>query len=160
MTTLPTISQTQFLTEIRDLEADVIPLNKIAFFREQLKHELHELVLKKFLALQDSHRGFTKADLARRIGRRPEQVTRWLGAPGNLTIDTVSDLLIGMAAVLKSTVIDIEALIREPEPERSVLMTPSARAGLSKDPTQPSIVMPPLSSSTPSSDRARSGIRP
>jgi hypothetical protein len=100
------------LTEILDLEADVIPLGKLAFFRERFRHELHQLVLRKFLALQDA-RGFTKRDLARRIGRKPEQVTRWLGAPGNLTLDTVSDLLLGMAAEIKGTVVDLAPELTE-----------------------------------------------
>ena len=34
--------------------------------------------------------------MARRIHKRPEQITRLLGAPGNWTLDTVSDLLLGM----------------------------------------------------------------
>ena len=40
----------------------------------------------------------TKAELARRIGRRPEIVTRLLGSPGNWRLETVSDLLLGIGA--------------------------------------------------------------
>jgi hypothetical protein len=40
----------------------------------------------------------TQAELARRIGKRPEVVNRMLGSPGNWRIDTISDLLVGIAA--------------------------------------------------------------
>jgi hypothetical protein len=35
----------------------------------------------------------TKASLARRLGKSPEQITRWLGAPGNFTLKSFSSLL-------------------------------------------------------------------
>lgn len=107
---MATILQTQFLTEILDLDAEEIPLGKRSFFREQFKHRLHEVVLRKYLALKDSRPEFTKRVLARRIARSPEQVTRWLGAAGNLTLDTVSDLLLGMGAVPDVFVFDVSGL--------------------------------------------------
>jgi hypothetical protein len=139
------------LTEIRDLNAELIPLGRLAFFREQLKHQLHQLVLRKFLSLQDA-KGFTKKDLARRIHRKPEQVTRWLGAPGNLTLDTVSDLLIGMAAVLDldAIVVDIDDLVREREVKpqipanipASILSRLGEPRGMSGNPKQPVVSAP------------------
>jgi hypothetical protein len=51
-------------------------------------------------ARQESENETSRADLARRIGRKPEQITRWLGSPGNWTLDTVSDLLLGMGLEL------------------------------------------------------------
>ncbi len=42
--------------------------------------------------------GLTRSKLAKRLGKRPEQITRWLAAPGNLTLDTISDLLLTMNA--------------------------------------------------------------
>jgi hypothetical protein len=39
--------------------------------------------------------GLNKAEFARRIGRAPEQITRWLAAPGNWELDTISDFLLG-----------------------------------------------------------------
>ncbi len=96
-------SQAQFLSEILDLDNhNEISLNKMAYFRERLRNRLHQVVLSRFLTLEDS-RGFTKADLAHRIGKEPAQVTRWLNAPGNWTLDTVSDLLVGMASELDFT---------------------------------------------------------
>lgn len=42
-------------------------------------------------------RGATQAQLASRIGKRADQVSRWLSNPGNLTLDTISDLLLGLS---------------------------------------------------------------
>jgi len=96
-------SQAQFLMEVLDLDNhDGISLHKLAYFRERLRNRLHQVILSRFLTLEDS-RGFTRADLAHRIGREPTQITRWLGAPGNWTLDTVSDLLLGMASELDFT---------------------------------------------------------
>ncbi len=90
-----TTSPAHFLNAIVDLNNDEIPLSRIAYFRERLRTRLHQLIIRKFETLEDSC-AFNRARLARRIGREPAQVTRWLGASGNWTLDTVSDLLLGM----------------------------------------------------------------
>ena len=64
-----------------------IPLHSIAFARARAKNKAHSYLLDLF---EDS--GLTKSELAKRLGKRPEQVTRWLSGPGNLTLDTLSDL--------------------------------------------------------------------
>ena len=89
-----TTSQTNsFLSEV--LSASVIPAGKLAYFRGRLTNRFHALVLEEFARLE-SEGVMTRADLARRIAREPAQITRWLGTPGNWTLDTISDLLIGM----------------------------------------------------------------
>ena len=90
---MKTTQHPPFLSEIAIGEP--IPVNKLAFFQARLRNRLFDLVLKRFLEHQNS--GLTKAELARRIGKSPEQITRLLGAPGNWTLDTASDLLIGIA---------------------------------------------------------------
>jgi hypothetical protein len=92
-----TISTEQTFKEILDLECEKIPLARLAFLREEFRNRLYAQVVARFHALAD--KGFTKAHLARRIGKSPEQVIRWLGAPGNWTLDTASDLLTGMRTV-------------------------------------------------------------
>jgi hypothetical protein len=67
-----------------------------AYFQARLKNRLHNLVLGKFNEAESSE-NLTRAELARRIGKRPEVLTRLLGAPGNWTLDTISDLLLGIA---------------------------------------------------------------
>jgi len=76
-------------------EGAPIPAATLAYFQERLRNRLHQLVLREFVR-QEGANGLTKAALALRLGKRPEQITRWLGAPGNWTLDTVSDLLLGM----------------------------------------------------------------
>jgi len=99
-----------FLTEI--LEGDVIPVGKLAYFRTQLRYDLHEVVVREFLHQQDKGE-LTQADLARRIHRKPSQVSKLLGAPGNWTINTVSDLLLGMKTQPLITVISLEDRIAD-----------------------------------------------
>lgn len=84
-----------FWSDIADLEAR-IPEGKREYLRERLRNELYDFVLGKFLE-QRNERGLTKAQLARRIGYDPAQLNRLLGAPGNWTLSTVSDLLAGIA---------------------------------------------------------------
>lgn len=88
-----TTSQISFLSEI--LSGAQIPIGKLAYFRARLSNKIHELVLSEFMRLERENK-INRAELARRVGRKPEQVTRWLGAPGNWTIETLSDLLLGM----------------------------------------------------------------
>jgi len=92
-----TIYQTRFL---RELEAGhngpPIPLAKRAYFQERLRGRIFEFILGKFL--QEQKNGLNQAKLARRIGKTPDVINRWLGAPSNLTVDTISDLLLGIAA--------------------------------------------------------------
>jgi len=88
-----TTPQTDFLSEIQTDRP--IPLGKLAYFRERFRDRLYELVLSEFLKRERTGE-LTKAEVARRIGRKPEQITRWLGAPGNWTLETVSDLLLAI----------------------------------------------------------------
>lgn len=101
---MSTYQQDLFLSEI--LEGEKIPLGKLAYFRERLRNQLYELVITEFLD-QEKTKNLTRAELARRIGRRPEQITRWLGAPGNWTIDTVSDLMLAMGTEPELSIADL-----------------------------------------------------
>lgn len=95
-----TISQTPVLSEVLDWSP--IPEEKLVYFRVRLKQRLYSFLLTKFEELEKK-RDFTKAQLARRIGRGPDQISRWFGNPGNLELNTVSDLLLGMQKELLFT---------------------------------------------------------
>lgn len=69
------------------------------YFRERVRLAFWEYVVLTFMEQANSS-NLTKAELARRIGRRPEQVGRWLAAPTNWTLDTATDLLLGMGIEL------------------------------------------------------------
>ena len=90
MTTL----QTPFLSGLTG--NDPIPHATLAYLRARYQNRLFEYVLSKFREAEK--KGLTKAKLARRTHHRPEVITRLLGAPGNWTQDTATDLLIGICA--------------------------------------------------------------
>ncbi len=95
MPTLTPISQ--LIPTSSEDQTPSIPLSNgmLAYFRARLSNRIHEIVLTEFVA-RESEGCISRAELARRIRRKPEQITRWLGSPGNWTLDTVSDLLLGM----------------------------------------------------------------
>lgn len=88
MTTSPA---TSFLSDV--LEGERIPEEKLAYFRARLRNRFHSFILTQFKRVE---KDLSKADLARKLDRKPEQITRWLAAPGNWELDTISDLLLGM----------------------------------------------------------------
>lgn len=79
-----------FLTSPRD--GQKTPFVTLAYFRQRQRNRLFDLVHAEF-----RKSGLTQAELARRMGRRPEVVSRMLGAPGNWRLDTVSDLLFAIS---------------------------------------------------------------
>ena len=79
-----------FLTPPRD--GQKTPSVTLAYFRQRQRNRLFDLVHAEF-----RKSGLTQAELARRMGRRPEVVSRMLGAPGNWRLDTVSDLLFAIS---------------------------------------------------------------
>jgi len=89
-----TTSQNQSM--LSELEAGLpVPLEKRAYFHARVLNAFYQFVLKKFLEEEKAGR-LTRAELARRIGRKPEVVSRLLGAPGNWTLETATDLLLGI----------------------------------------------------------------
>ncbi len=66
-----------------------------AYFSQRLRNRVRGVLLERFFEAQDF--GLTKAELARRIGRPPEMVHRWLASPRNLTLDTMCELLLGIS---------------------------------------------------------------
>ncbi len=70
-----------------------------AFQHRRMQNRFHRFILKTFRE-QQKKTGLTQKELAERIDSRPEQINRWLSIPGNLTINTICDLLLGMAVDL------------------------------------------------------------
>ena len=50
----------------------------------------------------------TRADLARKLDKRPEQITRWLSAPGNWTFDTAAALALAMGSRFEVKTVPLE----------------------------------------------------
>lgn len=86
---------TPISSDARDDNSTEIPHGMLAYFRARLSNRIHELVLSEFAA-REREDTLTRSDLARKIRRKPEQITRWLGSSGNWTLDTISDLLLAM----------------------------------------------------------------
>jgi transcriptional regulator with XRE-family HTH domain len=104
-------SQTSILSEIRGKKP--ISARTKAYYRRRLQNLLHRLILKAFRD-EAKKTGLTQKALAKRIGSRPEQVNRWLGMPNNLTLNTISDMLLGIGVDLDApSVTSIEELVNE-----------------------------------------------
>ena len=87
---MTTSRKTSSLSRPKDDER--IPLATVGYFRARNRNKAYDAIVREFLAS-----GVTKATIARRLGKRPEVVGRLLGAPGNWTLDTVSDLLLAIS---------------------------------------------------------------
>lgn len=99
--------RTLLLSELRDPDG-VISAHNLAYLRQRFRNNLFSHVLASFRKGEES--GLTKAKLARRIGYDPARITKLLSAPGNLTTDTVSDLLAGISA--EELVLESRTLLR------------------------------------------------
>ena len=71
---------------------DPVPHSTLAYFRCRLKQRIFKALLIEF-----KNSGLTKADLARRLDKEPAQVSRLLSGPGNVTLDTLSDVLFALS---------------------------------------------------------------
>ncbi len=96
-----TSSQIAFLAKILSggslpVSGEPIPDGQLAYFRERLKTRIFSFIVKGFLDQQKACPQITQASIARRLHRRPEQINRWLSGPANMTLDTVSDLVLAV----------------------------------------------------------------
>ena len=87
-----TSQQTAILSEIQETP---IPTSVLTYFRDRLKDRLHALILGAFLKQSEENK-LTQKELAERIGRDKAQINRWLSTASNWTLDTISDLMVGM----------------------------------------------------------------
>jgi transcriptional regulator with XRE-family HTH domain len=90
---MTTSGQMEFLSEI--LEWEPVPQDTLVYFRERLRHRLHAAILAAFTR-RAKERGLKQSDLAKRIHRKRAQITRWLSTQSNLTLDSISDLMVGL----------------------------------------------------------------
>jgi hypothetical protein len=95
------------LTPTLSLEDGRVHDETLWFYRRALRLDLYEFVLENFHRLEAT-RQLTKRKLADRLGKNPSQITRWLAEPGNWTLNTVSDLLVGMAIDPRDAIAQVE----------------------------------------------------
>jgi Helix-turn-helix len=70
-----------------------------AYYRRRQQNHVFA-ALTKFFAEEAEKGAISKKELAEILGRDPSQITRWLSAPSNLELDTISDILCAMGAEL------------------------------------------------------------
>lgn len=92
-----TIFQTQLLNELAaGPDGEPISQSKLVYLQQRLRGRFFDFLIGKF---EDArHKGLNQAKLARRIRKSPEVINRWLSAPTNLTLDSISDLFAGVGA--------------------------------------------------------------
>src|SRR3990167_9383585 len=77
----------------------------IEYFRERQRNNIYQAVISHFA--KKAEEGLTKKEVAEILKKDPAQITRWLSGPGNLTLDTISDLFLAMGAEMKHEVISL-----------------------------------------------------
>jgi hypothetical protein len=87
------------------------PLNRrdIAYYRQRQKNRVFTALV-AFFADEARQGNVTKKELAIRLGRDPAQVTRWLSAPSNFELDTLSDILLAMGAEMDYEIVRFQDL--------------------------------------------------
>ena len=90
---MTTFRETPIKTEI----AGDDPLSEYAlgYLNGRVRNSVYNFVLQRFHKAVERE-GLTKTKLAKRLGLAPARVTRLLRSPGNWTLDTVSELLVGI----------------------------------------------------------------
>jgi len=89
------ISLVEQLKSVTSLEDAQLGADILGYFDAASRDEAHDLILSLFTMLSKD-RGITRAFLARRTGKSPEQITRLLSAPGNWTLETFTHLALAM----------------------------------------------------------------
>lgn len=90
-----TSPKTAVATAIESPISERIPAGILAYITARSRGAMFDYVHQK---LHEAERqGMTRKELANRIGKSPTRLSHILGSPGNWTIDTVSELLVGIA---------------------------------------------------------------
>ena len=80
------------LTSVISRNDEPLTPEQLGYLEAYAQDQAHEMVLGLFTDLSDQE-GISRAFLARRLDKKPEQITRWLAVPGNWTLRTLADLL-------------------------------------------------------------------
>ena len=81
-----------------------ISAREIAYYNRRLQNAVFNEIVRAFVEEVKAGR-ITRATLAKRIGKEPAQITRWLSGPANLTLNTISIILLGMNAEMDAKVV-------------------------------------------------------
>ncbi len=81
-----------------------IPKRDIFYYRQRMKNRVFAELASFFADEAATHR-ITKREIAARLQCDPALITRWLSAPGNLTLETISDLLLSLNAEMDTRIV-------------------------------------------------------
>lgn len=76
-----------------------ISARDVFYFRQRQKNIVFSK-LAAFFEEEAKRRGVTRKDLAEILDKEPSQISRWLSSPSNITLDTISDILLALDAVM------------------------------------------------------------
>ena len=76
----------------------------VAYYRQRQKNRVFTALV-EFFAQEAERRGVTKKDLAAALSKDPSQITRWMSAPSNFELDTLSDILLALGAEMDHKII-------------------------------------------------------
>jgi hypothetical protein len=84
-------------------------LNKrdVFYQRQRTKNRVFAAIA-SFFAAEAERENITKREIASRLSCDPSQITRWLSAPSNMTIDGVSDILLSLGAEADLNIVKFE----------------------------------------------------
>ena len=101
------------------------------YYRQRNKNRVFEKIVTAFAA-EAERSGTTKKQIAERLKTDPAQITRWLSAPGNLTLDSISDLLLAVDSEMDYYV---EQFVNRPTPNYShpLMPLPEKKSGVQVD---------------------------
>jgi hypothetical protein len=100
-----------------ELRGKRIPKQQLEYFRTRLMFRMYSLIQDTFHRLSKERKEFSQAYLAKRLGRGPELISRWMNNPSNLELKTVSDLLLAMGQELSPDVRGLDLGARPPTEE-------------------------------------------
>lgn len=92
------------------------PLKKrdLFYYRERNRHRAHSSLLSLFKRMAKSI-GLKKSDIAARTRKDPAQVARIFSGQRNITLDTLSDLFLGMGYEVEYRAVPIGSKRAEPD---------------------------------------------
>jgi len=93
-------------------QTSAISPRETAYYRRRQQNRLFSK-LADFFAGEAKGGRISRKEIARKLGKDPAQITRWLSSPSNFELDTISDLLLAMGAELD---LNIVRFVDRPKP--------------------------------------------
>jgi hypothetical protein len=88
-------------------QAAALSKREVFYQRHRTKNRVFAAIA-SFFAEEAQAENITKREIARRLSCDPSQITRWLSAPSNMTIEGVSDILLSLGAEADLNIVKFE----------------------------------------------------